>query len=222
MLNLSRLRILHELNRSGTLAEVARVLNYTPSAISQQLSQLEREAGVPLLEKVGRRVRLTGDALTLVQHTEVILAQLELAEAELSAAQPEIRGTLRVASFQSVVLSLAPVALSVLAHNHPRLEVELTQREVAAAYDGLLAHEFDLILGEEHPGVPEPVRAGVDRSVFIQDRMLLALPNEGPLSKRPQSLADLSDLPWALDPPSSTARRDGIDKLDIEFLQPGG
>ncbi len=86
MLNLSRLRILHELNRSGTLAEVARVLSYTPSAISQQLSQLEREAGVPLLERVGRRVRLTDDALTLVQHTEVILAQLELAEAELSVA----------------------------------------------------------------------------------------------------------------------------------------
>nr|WP_269330566.1 LysR family transcriptional regulator [Kineosporia babensis] len=204
---MSRLRILHELNRSGTLAEVARVLNYTPSAISQQLSQLEREAGVVLLEKAGRRVRLTDQALMLVQHTEVILTQLELAEAELSVAQPQIRGTLRVASFQSVVLSLAPVALSVLAEIHPRLEVEITQREVAPAYDGLLAHEFDLIMGEEHPGVPEPVRAGVDRSVFTQDAMLLALPRQGPLSRRPSVLSDLADLPWALDPPNSTARR---------------
>jgi DNA-binding transcriptional LysR family regulator len=207
VLNLSRLRILHELNRSGTLAEVARVLNYTPSAISQQLSQLEREAGVPLLERVGRRVRLTDDALTLVQHTEVILAQLELAEAELSVAQPEIRGTLRVASFQSVVLTLAPFALNVLAQEHPGLEVEIAQREVSSAYEGLLAHEFDLILGEEHPGVPEPVRAGVDRSVFTHDAMLLALPMEGPLSRRPSSLSELADLPWALDPPNTTARR---------------
>nr|WP_246573589.1 LysR family transcriptional regulator [Kineosporia corallincola] len=201
------MRILYELSRSGTLAEVARVLNYTPSAISQQLSQLEREAGVPLLERVGRRVRLTDDALTLVKHTEVILAQLELAEAELSAAQPEIRGTLRVASFQSVVLSIAPVALTVLAQAHPGLEVEITQREVGPAYEGLLAHEFDLILGEEHPGVPEPVRAGVDRSALINDPMLLAIPREGPLSARPTGLSDLAGLPWALDPPSSTARR---------------
>nr|WP_269811069.1 LysR family transcriptional regulator [Kineosporia rhizophila] len=201
------MRILHELNRSGTLAEVARVLSYTPSAISQQLTQLEREVGVPLLVKVGRRVRLTDDALNLVRHTEAVLAQLELAEAELSAAQPEIRGLLRVASFQSVVLSLAPVALSVLAQAHPRLEVAITQREVSPAYDGLLAHDFDLILGEEHPGVPEPVRAGVDLSVLTHDAMLLALPRHGPLSERPASLSDLAELPWALDPPNSTARR---------------
>jgi len=207
VLNLARLRILHELNRCGTLAEVARVLNYTPSAISQQLSLLERETGVMLLERAGRRVRLTDDALTLVRHTEVVLRQLELAEAELSAAQPQIRGVLRVASFQSVVLTLAPAALTVLAQAHPALEVEIAQREVAPAYDGLLAHEFDLILGEEHPGAPEPLRAGVDRSVLTHDAVLLALPPQGPLSRRPRRLADLADRPWVLDPPTSTSRQ---------------
>lgn len=207
MLNLARLRILHELNRCGTLAEVARVLSYTPSAISQQLSQLERETGVRLLERVGRRVRLTDDALTLVRHTEVILRRLELAEAELSAAQPQIRGTLRVASFQSVVLSLAPSALTVLAQKHPALEVEIVHREAVPAFDGLLAHTFDLILGEEHPGAPEPLRAGVDRSVLTHDAVLLALPPEGRFSAVPERLADLADRPWVLDPAFTTARQ---------------
>ncbi|GLY30747.1 LysR family transcriptional regulator [Kineosporia sp. NBRC 101731] len=207
VLNLSRLRILYELNRSGTLAEVARVLSYTPSAISQQLSQLEREAGVPLLEKVGRRVRLTDEALTLVKHTQVILEQLELAEAELSAAQPEIHGTLRVASFQTVLLSILPVALSVLAQKHPGMDVEITQREVGPAYEGLLAHEFDLILGEEYPGQPEPIRSGIDREDFTRDALRLALPGEGPHSVRPVRLSDLSEMSWALDPHNSPARR---------------
>ena len=72
MLNVSRLRILRELHLRGTLAQVAEALSYTPSAISQQLSLLEREAGVALLERVGRGVRLTDQALTLVAHAEVI------------------------------------------------------------------------------------------------------------------------------------------------------
>lgn len=112
MLNVARLRVLRELHLRGTLAAVADALSYTPSAVSQQLSQLEKEAGVQLLEKVGRGVRLTDQAITLVGHTEAILARLELAESELAAAQPEVRGVLRVASFQSVVLELAPAALT--------------------------------------------------------------------------------------------------------------
>ncbi|MDP9830119.1 DNA-binding transcriptional LysR family regulator [Kineosporia succinea] len=182
------------------------MLSYTPSAISQQLSLLEREAGVQLLEKVGRRVRLTDEALTLVKHTEVILEQLELAEAELSAALPDVRGVLRVASFQTVLLSILPVALTLLSQTHPMLEVEITQREVGSAYEGLLAHDFDLILGEEYPGLPEPVRPGVDRVDLVRDGLRLALPGEGLLAARPQSLADLADAPWALDPSYSPAR----------------
>ncbi|HEY2262071.1 MAG TPA: LysR family transcriptional regulator, partial [Streptosporangiaceae bacterium] len=73
MLDLHRLRLLRELKHRGTLAAVADALAYTPSAISQQLSVLEAEAGVPLLERAGRRLRLTPAAERLVEHTEAIL-----------------------------------------------------------------------------------------------------------------------------------------------------
>ena len=70
MLDVHRLRLLRELHRRGTLAEVARALSYSPSAISQQLSQLESETGVQLLERAGRGVRLTEQARILVRHTD--------------------------------------------------------------------------------------------------------------------------------------------------------
>lgn len=192
--------MLRELHRLGTLAEVARSLSYTPSAVSQQLSVLENECQVPLFERVGRRVRLTDAALTLVAHTEEVLAQLERAEAELASTNPTMSGTLKVASFQTVVLSFAPTALTLMAQRHPEVTVEITQREVGPAFDGLLSHDFDLILGEEYPGMPEPVRDGVDREDLISDPLRLVLPQTGPLSERPRTLADLADAPWAFDP----------------------
>jgi DNA-binding transcriptional LysR family regulator len=162
MLDIRRLRLLRELNRLGTLAAVARALSYSPSAISQQLTQLEAETGVRLLEPVGRGVRLTEQARILVRHTEVILERMEAAEAELAASMTEVTGTLRVSSFQSVLLALVPTALSALADRHPGLRVQLTQREADTAFAGLLARDFDVVLGEEYPGRSEPRLPGVD------------------------------------------------------------
>ncbi|NUT55486.1 MAG: LysR family transcriptional regulator, partial [Thermoleophilia bacterium] len=73
MLDLRRLRLLRELHERGTVAAVAGALQYTPSAVSQQLAVLEREAGVPLLEKAGRTLRLTDAALVLVEHAAALL-----------------------------------------------------------------------------------------------------------------------------------------------------
>ena len=86
MLDVRRLRLLRELNRRGTVTAVAEALAYTPSAVSQQLATLEREAGVPLMERHGRRLRLTDAGRGLVEHADAVIARLELAEAELAAA----------------------------------------------------------------------------------------------------------------------------------------
>src|SRR4051812_39688668 len=86
MLELRRLRLLRELRERGTIAAVADALQFTPSAVSQQLSILERESGVRLLEKAGRGVRLTDAALVLADHAEALLERAALAEADLAAA----------------------------------------------------------------------------------------------------------------------------------------
>jgi DNA-binding transcriptional LysR family regulator len=208
MLDVHRLRLLRELDRRGTLAEVARALNYSPSAISQQLTQLEAETGVRLLERVGRGVRLTEQARILVGHADAVLERLELAEAELAASLTEVSGTLRVASFQTVLLTLVPAALTRLADQHPRLRVEITQDTPEPAFAGLLAHDVDVVLGEEYPdgsGAPP----GVDERDLLLDEIRLAVPPEGPLSRR--TPADLVGVPWVLDPadtpPGRWARR---------------
>jgi DNA-binding transcriptional LysR family regulator len=82
--DLRRLRLLRELKRRGTIAAVAEALSYSPSAVSQQLSTLENETGVTLLEPAGRRVRLTAQAELLVAHAGRLLEDLERAEAALA------------------------------------------------------------------------------------------------------------------------------------------
>src|ERR671927_1381055 len=114
MLDLRRLRLLRELNARGTIAAVADALQFTPSAVSQQLAALEREAGVPLLEKAGRGVRLTDPALVLVEHADALLERAALAEADLAAAAGTVAGRVRIASFQSVAINLAAPAMAAL------------------------------------------------------------------------------------------------------------
>jgi DNA-binding transcriptional LysR family regulator len=203
VLDVHRLRLLRELDRLGTLAAVARALSYSPSAVSQQLSQLEAETGVTLLEPVGRGVRLTAQARILVMHAEAILERLEEAEADLRASLTEARGTLRVASFQSVLLALVPAVLTQLAERHPRLRVEITHQDEGPAFAGLLGGDFDIVLGEEYPGTARPPVAGADRQLLALDEMFLAIPASGPYVRAeevtPVRLADLADLPWILD-----------------------
>ncbi len=201
MLNANRLRILRELSRRGTLAEVARALNYTPSAVSQQLSALEREVGMTLLEPSGRRVRLTGPAMLLAERADLILEQMELAETDLQNLTGTTSGLVRVGSFQSALIELAPAALTLLSQRHPHLVVELCHREVDEARDGLLAHDFDIVLGEEFPGGEQPPTAGVHRQDFHSEPLHLALPDSERIGDRAGSttLSDLRHCGWALD-----------------------
>src|SRR3954469_60094 len=124
MLDLRRVRLLRELAARGTIAAVADALQFTPSAVSQQLAQLEREAGVPLLERAGRGVRLTDAALVLVEHAGALLeragALLERAaeaEADLAAASGVVAGRGRIAGFQSVAVRIALPAMEALARD---------------------------------------------------------------------------------------------------------
>src|ERR687884_1062640 len=137
MLELRRLRLLRELKDRGTIAAVADALQYTPSAVSQQLAMLEREAGVPLLERAGRGVRLTDAALVLVEHAEALLERAALAEADLAAAAGTVAGRARIAGFQSVALRIAIPAMGRLARDAPRLRCEFFEAEPEHALPAL-------------------------------------------------------------------------------------
>jgi len=202
MLDLRRLRLLRELARRGTITAVAEALSYSPSAVSQQLAALEKEAGVRLLEPAGRRVRLTPQGDLLVAHTQVLLEEMERAEAELAQSLNETVGTLRVAAFQTAVLALLPHALSQLARQHPSLRVEVTELEPEVALPALAAGEFDLVLGEEYPGQPLPRPRETERHDLLTDELRLITP----AGWGERSLTSLASRPFVLEPVGTTAR----------------
>jgi DNA-binding transcriptional LysR family regulator len=182
---------------------VAQALSYSPSAVSQQLAALEKEAGVRLLEPAGRRVRLTAQAELLVAHAQVLLEEMERAEAELTQSLSETVGTLRVAAFQTAVLALVPDALSQLGRQHPSLRIEVTELEPELALPALIAGEFDLVLGEEYPGFPLPRPRETERHDLLTDELRLITP--AGWSER--SLPALATRPFVMEPAGGTARQ---------------
>jgi DNA-binding transcriptional LysR family regulator len=194
MLDLRRLRLLHELHERGTIAAVADALQFTPSAVSQQLAVLEREAGVPLLERAGRGVRLTDSALALVEHAGALLERAALAEADLAAAAGTVTGRGRIAAFQSVALNLALPAMQALAREAPRLRCELIEAEPEHSLPALALGDVDLVLGDEWRHQPRRLPEGLQRHDLLVDRVLLVLPARHPVARRYQNAVPLAAL----------------------------
>jgi DNA-binding transcriptional LysR family regulator len=194
MLELRRLRLLRELHERGTIAAVADALQFTPSAVSQQLAILEREAGVRLLERAGRGVRLTDPALVLVDHADALLERAELAEADLAAAAGTVTGRGRIAGFQSVALRLALPAMEALAREAPRLRCELIEAEPEQALPALALGDVDLVLGDEWQHQPWRLPAGLQRHELFRDPVHLVLPAGHPAARRHGDAVPLAEL----------------------------
>jgi DNA-binding transcriptional LysR family regulator len=199
VLDLRRLRLLHELNERGTIAAVADALQFTPSAVSQQLAVLEREAGVPLLERAGRGVRLTDPGLVLAGHARDLLQRAELAETDLAAAAGHVAGRGRIAGFQSVSQRVAIPAMRALARDAPRLRCELVEAEPEQSLPALALGDLDLVLADEWAHQPHPRPAGVVRHDLHRDPVRVVLAENHPAARRHRravSLAELAGERW--------------------------
>jgi DNA-binding transcriptional LysR family regulator len=194
MLELRRLRLLRELSERGTIAAVADALQFTPSAVSQQLAILEGEVGVALLERAGRGVRLTDAALVLVEHADALLERAALAEADLAAAAGTVTGRGRIAAFQSVSLRLAAPAMEALARDAPRLRCELLEAEPEQALPALALGDVDLVLGDEWQHQPWRLPAGLERHELLRDPVNLILPTRHPATRRHKNAVPLAEL----------------------------
>jgi DNA-binding transcriptional LysR family regulator len=182
------------LHARGTIAAVADALQFTPSAVSQQLAVLEREAGLPLLERAGRGVRLTDAALVLVDHAETLLEGAERAEAELAAATGRIAGRGRIASFQSVAFHVAVPAMQALARDAPDLRCELIEAEPEQSLPALALGDVDLVLADEWQHQPLERPARVEREDLWQDPVQLVLPEDHPAARRHRRTVPLAEL----------------------------
>jgi DNA-binding transcriptional LysR family regulator len=162
--------------------------------VSQQLAMLEREAGVQLLERAGRGVRLTDAALVLVQHADALLERAAAAEADLAAAAGAVAGRARIAGFESVALRLALPAMEALAREAPGLRCEILELEPEEALPALALGDIDLVLGDEWQHQPRSLPAGVERHELMRDRVRLVLPSRHPATRKHPEAVPIAEL----------------------------
>ena len=210
MLNVNRMRILREIADRGSIVQAAAALYMTPSAVSQQMATLEREAGTPLLERAGRSVRLTPAGVALVEHTERVLAVLEEAQADLDAYAEGIAGLVRTCAFPTAARSLLVPALAQLSHRLPRLQFTMVDLEPEESIPRLKRGELDVVLDYEFNHLPVPHDPGVERRELLREPIYVALPVTHPLAaKQSVRMADLSEEQWIVG-------RDGSPFLELQ------
>ena len=194
--DIKKLQILRTLSERGTVTATAEALLMTPSAVSQQLSNLAKQLGVPLLEAQGRRVRLTDAAHLVLRHAEAVFAQLERADAELDGYLRGDAGLVRVGAFSTAVPALVVPAVRRLREAHPLLEVRVREAEAAEAYELLASGDVDVALSlAAH--APTARDGRFSRVPLLADPLDVALPAGHALaSVEGLRLADLSGEPW--------------------------
>jgi len=194
MLDVRKLRVLRELAARGTIAATAEALSFTPSAISQQLSALERETGVELLAREGRRLTLTEPARRLVARTDDVLAALEAAEADLEASVGEVRGTLALAAFPTAAAVLVPAAVAALREAHPALAIRVEELEPHDSLPALRLGEVDVALAHVYDTIPHTPDPAFVEHDLLRDPLRIALPTGHRLAKAADGRVDLADL----------------------------
>jgi len=196
MIDSRRLRVLLEVERSGSLAGAADALGYTASAVSQQMRALEREAGAPLLDRRGRGVVLTEAGWALARHARRVVDALQAAEAEVEAIAGLRAGVLRFGWFSTAGATLVPRAIALFRARHPALELVLEEADPDECIRRLRDGGLDLAIVYEFVG-DEPLPADVRLVRVLEDRLRIALPADHRLARRRRvALAELADDTW--------------------------
>lgn len=199
MLDLRRLQILAALEAEGTMTAAAARLHMSTSAISQQISLLEREVALPLLERVGRRVRLNEAGKALVVHYREIAAAVEAAETSLSLFHTDVRGTVTISTFPSFCSTILPHALMALRRAYPALETVVRDMEPVESVTRLRSGDVDVavaVVDDLH----EVSFEGVVSSVLARDEIMLCLPADyEPLPAATVRLEDFAGEHWVFE-----------------------
>jgi DNA-binding transcriptional LysR family regulator len=182
MLDPRRLHLLVELADRGTISAVADALHFTPSTVSHGLSALEREVGVPLLERSPRSVRLTPAGVALAHAGRAILGRLGAAEADARAVGRLDRGELALATFPSAGAAIVAGAVALLAARHPGLTLRLVDAEAQESIARLRSGEIDVAVVYDYPLVASPPLTGLQITHLADDPVLVCIPPRHPLA----------------------------------------
>jgi DNA-binding transcriptional LysR family regulator len=205
MLDVRRLRVLSEVATRGSFSAAAEALTLTQSAVSQHVAALEREVGLPLVERGTRPVELTEAGHALTRHATGIFARLDGAEQEVGEIAGRRRRRLRFGSFPTALATLVPPAFRRFRRGHADVALTVVDDHLQRLLPRLEARELDLALIYEHEALPEIGARDLDRTPLLEDVYRVVLPPRHRLARRrrPLELADLAAEPWIGGAPTS-------------------
>jgi DNA-binding transcriptional LysR family regulator len=192
-----RLRVLRAVAEHGSFAAAAVELQYTPSAISQQIAALEREVGAVLVERGARGARLTQAGAILDRHAAIVLGQLAAARAELDDLARLRGGTVRLAAFESSWVALVPAAVSRYRERFPDVDLHLAEEDPVPAFAATRAGACDVAVVFEPNGAD--ALDGLLRTPIARDPLWAVLPAGHRLADDDDGPIELSSLaaePW--------------------------
>jgi DNA-binding transcriptional LysR family regulator len=199
MVDVRGLELLHQLNLRGTLASAAEALYLSHSAASHRLSVLEREVGVPVTERIGRRLRLTETGVALAACAQRLQREIETTDAVIEQARGTVAGRVRIGLFQTAALRILPRLLSELRDEYPGVILESTQTLAAEALASLQTGELDLAVvpSYQHPA-PHQLSGALHHEHLYTDRWSLVLPPDHRLCQAtgPVDIAELRPEKW--------------------------
>src|ERR671917_1246172 len=185
-----RLLVLRAVQRAGGVLPAARALYLSPSAVSQQLTRLEAETGLSLVDRSrrggGRRLALTAAGQALAEHGERVAEVLAEAERAAMAMRGERSGPVRIGGFATVLRRLVGPAVTDLAIAEPAIVPTVTEVDEAAGLAQLRAGELDLVILERRPGAAPP--RGVVAEDLLRDAYRVVVPASWPVHDEPETL----------------------------------
>jgi DNA-binding transcriptional LysR family regulator len=222
MLDVRRLRVLSEVAARGSFSAAAEALRITQSAVSQHVAALEREVGMPVVERGTRPVELTEAGHALIRHASGIFARLDGAEQELGEIAGRRRGRLRFGCFPTALATLAPSAFARFRRRHPEVLLTVVDDHLQRLLPRLEAGELDLALIYESDSLPEVAARDLKRTPLLDDHYRAVLPPGHRLARsgRPLELSDLGGEPWIGGAPTSAWYRIVSDACRVSGFTP--
>ncbi len=206
MLTPTQLKAIREVVATGSLRAAATSLGYSPSAVSQQISSIERLCGVPLLERSSRSIRPTAAGTQLARLATRILSELDSVEEEMRAFASSERGRLHVGSFWSAGYRLVPAVLLEILQGRPDVDLRYEEGDWHEVLPQVLDGGLDIAVVAQYGTVPRSYPSEIEARLILEEPLYLLLPSDHRLAKRQEiRVSDLADERWICAPDETDA-----------------
>ncbi|MBB1152219.1 MULTISPECIES: LysR family transcriptional regulator [Amycolatopsis] len=198
-MDIRRMLVLVEVSRTGSLTAAAESLSYTVSAVSQQIGQLEDEAGQPLIERRPRGVTLTEAGRAVVRHAEKIERIVSAAHEELRDLAGLNTGTLRLGTVPTVTESFLPAAISAFRAHHPGVDLRIHSAQLSGLEHLLESREIELAITWDRERPADGPGKSLTSELIFRDPSVLLVPSSHRLAARSSvRMEELRHEPWII------------------------